>query len=288
MGSDDLNTAPPPESRLHTFIDEPRAFALYFLEGQRLIHDLAVIHPIHGPGFAYFRDVVLSVQPMIALLKPGEQLGFYLDCDRPPFRLKIEAAYHGATRCTLLPEGFREFPHAMHGVVRQLKLFPGNRPPYESVLRIDGAPLRDVVNRVLGESYQVHSAVLVSQASDQSLMLHQMPPLPGEDWEIDALQKRSDELEARVDGVFARALHGTEDLRAAFEEIGFTWIASRPVRFECSCSADRFIQGIRLAVEDYETLFEPDEEHLELVCEYCKSRYHVSRTDLERAGNPIN
>ena len=65
--------------RLYTFVDRRREFALYFLEGQRLIHDLALIHPVRGAGFAYFRDAVLSVQPMIALLKPGEQLGFYID-----------------------------------------------------------------------------------------------------------------------------------------------------------------------------------------------------------------
>ena len=90
-----------PESRLYTFIDEPREFALYFLEGQRLIHDLAVVHAIRGDGFAYFRDTVLSVQPMIALLKGGEQFGFYIDSEQPYFRLKIEAAHGGATRCAL-------------------------------------------------------------------------------------------------------------------------------------------------------------------------------------------
>ena len=50
-----------PESRLYTFMDETREFALTFLEGQRLIHDLALLHAIQGPGFAYFRDVLLRV-----------------------------------------------------------------------------------------------------------------------------------------------------------------------------------------------------------------------------------
>ena len=30
-----------PDSRLYTFIDEPREYALYFLEGQKLIQELA-------------------------------------------------------------------------------------------------------------------------------------------------------------------------------------------------------------------------------------------------------
>ena len=65
------NPTPPelPESRLLTFIDSAREFALYFLEGQRLIHDLALLHGIHGLGFGYWRDAVLSIQPMIGLLE---------------------------------------------------------------------------------------------------------------------------------------------------------------------------------------------------------------------------
>ena len=63
----------PPDSYLYTFVDEAREFALYFLEGQRLIQDLALLHPIRRAGFAYFRDVVLSVQPMIALLGSSSQ-----------------------------------------------------------------------------------------------------------------------------------------------------------------------------------------------------------------------
>ena len=49
-----------PESRLYTFMDEERRHALYFLEGQRLIYDLALVHGIQGPGFAWFRDWVSS------------------------------------------------------------------------------------------------------------------------------------------------------------------------------------------------------------------------------------
>ena len=84
-----------PESRLYTFIDEPREYALYFLEGQKLIQDLALVHPIQGSGFAYFREMVLSVQPMIALLKGGEQLGFYLDSDQPDLMVRCCNGEHG-------------------------------------------------------------------------------------------------------------------------------------------------------------------------------------------------
>jgi len=280
-----------PESRLYTFIDGPREFALYFLEGQKLIHDLVLRHDVRGGTLACFRDAVLSVQPMIALIKHGEQIGFYLDSERPYFRLKIEAGHHGGTRCALIPESLDEPPESMRGVVRVLKLFPRNRPPYQSVLSIDGLTLREVVNRVLRESYQVHSAVLVSEDSDQSIMLHQLPPLKGEyDYSYDALRERRDGLERALRERLAAALHEPEAIREAFAALGFRLIASRAVGFQCPCSRERVIRSIRLAVgEESESLFDPGQALLEITCEYCKSVYRIGRDDLGRAiGQQLN
>ncbi len=281
-----------PESRLYTFIDEPRAFALYFLEGQKLIHDLALIHPIQRGGFAYFRDTVLSVQPMIALLKAGEQFGFYVDSERPFFRLKIESGFHGATRCMLLPEEFHEFPPAMHGNVRVLKLFPDYMAPYESILEIDGLPLREIVNRVLAESYQVHSAILVSQQSDQSLMLHRLPPLPGESeaaHSIEAARSRRAEIRERAESLLAEALHDPQQIQQGFERLGFQLLASRPVVFRCSCSRERMISNLQpIHRSARQPLFDSGQPELEIVCEYCKARYRITRKELEHASDPLN
>ena len=281
----------PPESRLYTFVDRRREFALYFLEGQRLIHDLALIHPVRGAGFAYFRDAVLSVQPMIALLKPGEQLGFYIDSDEPFFRLKIETAQQGAVRSTLMPEAFSEFPQALRGLVRVLKLFPNNRPPYQSVLDVEGLPLGSIVNRVLRDSYQVHAAIEVSEPSDQSHMLLQLPPLTGDDWEYSprAVAERREQIADGVQQIFARGLIEAPEIAAAFDEMGFQSLGRRDVRFVCSCSRERMVHNIRLACgEQYLDLFEPHQEALDITCEYCKTHYHVTRDDLRQAPGAPN
>jgi molecular chaperone Hsp33 len=146
-----------PASRLDTYLDESRQFALYFLEGQRLIHDLAVLHlpDTTGSRFAWFRDLVLGIQPLIALLKGGEQLGFYIDSERPRFRLKLETNHQGATRCALVADDGCGTPDTMTGLLRLLKLFPNNQPPYQSVLEVRDLPLQAIVNRVLQHSYQV-------------------------------------------------------------------------------------------------------------------------------------
>ncbi len=286
-GSDPL-----PDSRLYTFLDGPSEYALYFLEGQRLIQDLALIHAIGRSGFAYFRDVVLSIQPMIALLKHGEQFGFYIDSEEPFFRLKIETAHHGATRCMLLPEDFHEFPRAMRGEVRVHKLFPGNKLPYQSVLEIDGLPLREIVNRVLDESYQVNCAVMVSPASDQSLLLHQLPPLPSaEDYDFspEAARGQREQIREALDRLFGRALHSKDEIETAFREIGFRLLADRPVQFQCSCSRPNTIQNLLpIYAQEGDALFDPGQEVLKITCEYCKSRCEISRRELQQASNSIH
>jgi molecular chaperone Hsp33 len=272
-----------PESRLHTLIDDSREFALYFLEGQRLIEDMALLHPIRRTGFAYFRDVVLSVQPMVALLKHGEQFGFYIDSEEPYFRLKIETAHHGSTRCMLLPEEFQEFPEAMHGLVRMHKLCPSS-PPYESVLKVEGLPLREIVNRVLDDSYQVNCAMMLSQVSDQSVLLHQLPPLPGKDeyeYSPEAVRARREGIRSAVRDIFARALHEPSEIASAFAAIGFRLLAHRPMRFRCSCSRGRMVENLRpVYQQEGDSLFEPGAGDLEVVCEYCKSRYRIDRREL--------
>jgi molecular chaperone Hsp33 len=273
-----------PESRLYTFLDDAREFALYFLEGQRLIEDVALRTGVSGGGFAYFRDTVLSVQPMIALVKRGEQFGFYIDGDEPRFRLKIETAHHGDMRCAVVPAEFHEFPEGVRGLVRLIKLFPGGRPPYESILELDGTPLREIVNLVLKHSYQVHCAVMVSPHSDQSAMLHQLPPIAGRDeyvYSMGALWNRRESLERELEPLFRRALSAPDEIRGAMERLGFRYLADRTIRFRCSCSRERMIRNIRgIANVEPESLFDPGQEVLDVTCEYCKERYEIGKTEV--------
>jgi molecular chaperone Hsp33 len=280
-----------PESRLYTFIDEPREFALYFLEGQKLIRDLALLHPVQREGFAYFRDVVLSIQPMIGLIKHGEQLGFYVDSDEPYFRIKIETGHHGATRCMILPEEFQEFPPAMRGLVRILKVFPNNQPPYESVLEIDSLPLGEIVNRVLRDSYQMPCVARVSQDSDQSLLLNRLPRLRGKDaseYSLGAVEERWEQIREPITTIFGKHLSAAEAIGAAFADAGFRLLSSRPVQFQCSCSRERMIQNVHSVYKtEGDSLFDPGKQTLEAKCEYCKTRYEISRADLRnRHGSP--
>lgn len=280
----------PAESRLWTFMDEPREYALYFLEGQRLIHDIALIHPIRGAGFAYFREIILSIQPLIALLKQGEQLGFYIDSDAPWFRLKIESNHEGHSRMTMLPEGFDQFPDAVDGLVRVERRFPTVQQPYQSILRLDEAPLSEMVNRVLRESWQVPCATHVSELADQSVMLHQMPPLRSDDpsrFTAESLSERLLELQEPLGPLFTRALSEPAEIIEAFRDLGFHPLTSRAVKLGCTCSRERVIRGL-LLLQEPESVFEPGEKQIEVTCEYCKTKFEIRRDEIAAGPETVH
>lgn len=277
-----------PESRLYTAIDAERRYALAFVEGQRLVRDLALIHGLTGPSFAWFRDAVLSIQPLISLIKRGEQLGFYVDSRSPTFRLKIETGHSGDVRCTLWPEDLEEVPERIHGLVRLYTLFP-DRAPYESIVRSDGLELRELVNLVLRDSHQIAATVRLSPTSDQSAMLQQLPALRGEDpaaFGPEAQARRMAELAPGLSSVFERALTDPSELAGALGELGFRVIADRPVRFRCGCSRQRMVENLRL-VRD-QGLFEEGDTELEIVCEYCKTRYAITRAEVEQEPRDLH
>lgn len=164
-------------SRLYSFLDHQNGFNIHFLEGQKIIHDLVLLHPMQGSGFAYFRDMFLGLMPIIFFLKPGESLGLYIDSEDPYFRLKIETNSGGHTRTLLLPEEFNVFPMKITGKVRVTKIFQNQSQPYTSILELNGVETKDVMNQILSESYQTNSEVIVGEVSDQSVMVTKLPPV---------------------------------------------------------------------------------------------------------------
>jgi molecular chaperone Hsp33 len=133
--------------------------------------------------------------------------------------------------------------------------------------------------------------MLLSQASDQSVMLHQLP-LPadhdGADDSPDVVRSRREGIRSAVEGIFARALHDETEIVEAFRRVGFRLLARRPMRFRCSCSRERMVENLRpVRRQEGEGLFEPGAHDLEVVCEYCKSRYRITRAELEaEPGHP--
>lgn len=271
------------ESRLYSFLDHKNGFNVHFLEGQKLIHDLVLLHPMQGSGFAYFRDTFLGLLPIIFFLKPGESLGLYIDSDEPYFRLKIETNSAGHTRTLLLPEEFNQFPMKISGKVRVTKIFQSQKAPYTSVLDLKEVETKEVINKVLSESYQTNSEVVVSELSDQSVMVTKLPPINVNTTNNEEIYSRQQFIKKHSQffhDVFESAPNDIEKIVNLFEAQGFSYLASRQISFFCPCDKDRMIMNLRgLYAGDLDELFD-ENGMVEIKCDYCRKIYNINRSEL--------
>ncbi len=280
-----------PESRIYTFVNDTREFALHFLEGQKLIYDLALLHPIEGGGFSYFRDTVLSVQLMVTLLKQGQHFGFYIDSEEPYFRLKLETNARGLMRSLLVPENaLPKCPDSVSGIARFVKLFSNNQEPYSSIIQLKQTSLKEIVNEVLSQSYQVKGKIVVSEETDQSLLLIQLPSLSGDPDELDpdGLSKFWDANQDTFHELFKQALTDPETIAETFSQHAFQLLAGRTVKFRCDCSKEQMTLNLtRIPQPDRADLFDLGQDTLEITCEYCKTVYLITKREIdERVGRP--
>jgi molecular chaperone Hsp33 len=279
------------ESRLYSFLDSKSNIALHFLDGQKLIQDLALTHHLQGEGFRFFRNSLLSIMPIISFLKPGESLGIYLDSTEPFFRLKIETNHSGFVRTLLLPEDFIQFPEKVSGLTRVTKLFPHGKNPYTSIVHLENENSSNIMNRIIQESYQASARTLVSEQSDQSVIFHKLPQVNVNsvlNEETPALEDYMSSKESLMQSVFAQAPCGVESVVKCFEKEQFAYLSSRQITFYCPCSKERMEDNLRmLYTQDPEAIFD-GKETLEAKCDYCKKAYIISRADLKNpAANKI-
>lgn len=270
-------------SRLYSFLDHKNGFNIHFLEGQKLIHDLVLLHPMQSSGFAYFRDTFLGLLPIIFFLKPQESLGLYIDSEDPYFRLKIETNSAGHTRTLLLPEEFNQFPMKITGKVRVTKITQNTAHPYTSVLELNGTETKEVINSILSESYQTNSEVIVSDISDQSLMVTKLPPV-NVNSSLDESLSRSEYIKKNkhfFHEVFEAAANDIEKIVKMFEDKGFSYMTSRQIEFFCPCSKDRMVLNMKgLYANDQEHLFD-GKDSVEIKCDYCRKVYTITKGDIE-------
>lgn len=270
------------QSQLYTFIDKEKQFSLHFLEGQRLIYDLVLTQNLRKEEFDYFRSSVLGVQLMLGYLKQGEMFCFYIDSESPYFRLKIEMNAMGLMRGMIYSGALDAAPDAIIGQLRLLKFLPRSEMPYQSIIEIKNIDINEIINLVLSRSYQVNSRVFVSEDSDQSFMLNQLP-LTGKEEPL-KIEEMFKQYADPLKEIMKRALTNKEDIIKEMERYGFKYLASKPVQFSCGCSKEHMINNLKkLANAGEEDLFLPGQDAIEVVCEYCKTAYQVTRRDIQNS-----
>ncbi len=270
-------------SRLYSFLDHKNGFNVHFLEGQKLIYDLALIHNIQGSGFAYFREIILGVMPAIFFLKPGENLGIYIDSEDPYFRLKIETTYSGHTRTLLLPEEFNQFPMKLTGKARITKSFANDKSPYTSIIDLKQLETKEVLNQIFEESYQTNSEVSVANITDQSVMITKLPEL-NVNLVTNESTSRADYIKKHMPffhSVFEKSYSDIEVIVKTFEDHGLAYMGSRQINYFCPCSKERMVKNVLALYGNDNAAVLEGKEFLEIKCDYCHKNYKISEDDLK-------
>lgn len=271
------------KSQLYTFIDHDKKFALYFLEGQKLIHDLVLTHHLNHGGFSYFRSTVLSVQLMLGLLKHGEYFCFYIDSETPYFRLKIEMNTQGLMRGMMYSDELKDTPDTISGKIRIVKFQPNAEMPYQSTIDLNQVSIDEIMNQVLSRSYQIKSQIFVSGRSDQSIMLHQLPLTVRE--EPSDLEVAFERYIEPLKEIMSKGLTEKASICQEFESVGFNFLASQTVEFKCGCSKQQMIDNIiKFLKSSNEDLFSPDRPFIEVTCEYCKHSYRITKNEVQKSS----
>lgn len=141
-----------------------------------------------------------------------------------------------------------------------------------------------MINRILSDSYQVDSKVLLSSSADQSILITRLPLSVGKGsgptLSLDSYEKKMLPIFGQI---YSRNLHGAEAIKAAMAEImpELTFLQSREVKFHCPCSKESFIRNlVGLQNNHPEDLFHPGEDHLNIECDYCHKKYVITRVEI--------
>lgn len=166
----------------------------------------------------------------------------------------------------------------------------GLKKPYTGTVHLVSSLIGDDLAYYLSESEQIPSAVGVSSSLDPAGRLCscggfivQSLPLEG--------GKQADEemLDTIVDHIagigslndFLGRGKGPEDLLAAiFKDIPYTLIQRTPLEFRCSCSRARLSRALAAMGPDSITAMIDENDETEAVCEYCRTQYIFTRSDL--------
>ncbi|MCT4643266.1 MAG: Hsp33 family molecular chaperone HslO [Bacteriovoracaceae bacterium] len=269
------------ESRLYSFLNNDIGFNVHVIDGKKILEELAKIHFIGPVALPYFNNTVLSSMQMINFLKPGENLGIYIDSEEPYFRFKIEMGHSGKMRTLLLPEEFKEFPHTLNGISRISKIYNGKQP-YTSVVEMKDSSTTDIINNILAGSYQTNSKILVDANSHNALMITKLPRKEikrviedeFEDISIDTFMKENKDF---LHDVLHTPTIEIENLVNTMESNKLMYIGSKELMFHCPCSKERMSTNLlTLHANDLNEIFE-DKNSIEIRCDYCNTIYDIEK-----------
>ena len=183
--------------------------------------------------------------------------------------------------------GARDFTDLARGARCAITVDSGERP-YQGIVAMDGESLSASLEHYFQRSVQVpsHIALVANDEVAGGILLQQMPgqPIDADDW------NRLHFLVATLSTADFAGDVGADLLAKLFAEDDVRAYDSRPVRFQCRCSAGKTEDVLRMIGEAEARQALTEQGDIEIVCEYCGRRRRYDAVDVERvfAAKPVS
>lgn len=162
----------------------------------------------------------------------------------------------------------------------------GLKDPFTGQVPIVSGEIAEDFTYYLAYSEQTPSAVALGVLvdTDESIinaggyMIQLMPGV--EEETIEKVEKAVSET-PQVTELLSDGLTPADIVHRLFGEENVKLLDDREVAFQCDCSKDRFAGGLATLGKDEITAIIEEDGQAEVVCQFCNSKYHFSKEDLE-------
>ncbi len=230
------------------------------------------------------------------LLKGKQRLALSVEGNGPLGKMSVEADAEGKIRGTIrnpisgLPPAGDHFDVA--GAVGRAGFLHvwkdlGLKTPYQSMVQLQSSEIAEDLAWYLTTSEQVPSSIGLGVELDSAgqvavaggFLVQSLPP--GDSVQIEILSKKIKELPPTT-SMLKQGLTPTEILERIFTDVGFHVQQKIPLRFSCPCNQQQIEQMlVGLGSKELVSLAE-EQEPVEVVCEYCRHRYHFNREQMDK------
>lgn len=261
------------------------------ITAQDLIEDARKRHKLNRVETRVLGECLMGGLLLASTAKPGERVSLSLKGDKFFRQSMVDASPSGKVRGFVISKDFEgdidvnqgPWQHGLLSVVRQ-KL--NEKEPYVGTVPIVTGYLAKDLTFYLSQSEQIPSSVglAVNVAKDghvESAGAFLVQVLPGATKkEIDLLEQNINQLQSLASTV-ANDSDPTKLLAQIFDEVSFTILDERPLRFECTCSKEKVSRALMLLGRaELEVMLEED-QGATVNCDFCATSVVLNETELQ-------
>jgi molecular chaperone Hsp33 len=211
-------------------------------------------------------------------------MGIFVDSEQPYFRFKLEMNETGTFRNMLLHDKVLGGNNHWTGKIRLVKMMPNSKTPYQSVIEMDNLTGDELLNVILEQSYQSKCHLVLSESSDQVVLIHLLPQKNydkhGFAPEV-TLSEVVKQWREKLEQIMLQGLMEEQSVIKVFENLGLSYLSSKEISFYCPCSQQQMLHNLKkLGVDELQQILEEDGQ-IEIICDYCNHQYIFTSEDLQ-------